>query len=228
VDPNEASALTFVRGGSGPLGSSLGPATPPPVVSHLQRSYGNVALTHLLAGTHVQRQAPGGATATAAPAPPATPRAPASLRSAIGTLDYYRRRNADFIARNGPSVAPPDYYLGYGDKYVRRFSAVLRPTLSRAGKAWLDCTLITLQTAVEDRRDANPAAFAALERDSDAFREFAYATHSDAYTSCGLCHLSAGDLAAIVATPDLADIATVGGAVQIVETGIECLREWSR
>lgn len=151
---------------------------------------------------------------------------PVSLRSSIGTMSYYRRRNADFMSRAEPGETPPDYYLNYGDKYVNRFKTVLRPKLSSAGQAWLDCTLIALQTAIEDRRDANPWAFAELERDNDSFRDFAYGTHSNAYVDCGVCELPISDQFKIVLTPDFRDLLTLGGVGQILDSFAMCNAVW--
>jgi hypothetical protein len=153
----------------------------------------------------------------------ATP--PASLRSWIGKTDYYVARVTDFASRN-PGQVPPDYYFGYGNKYINRFTAVLRPNLSTAGKAWLDCTLIALQTAIEDRRDANPWAFAELELKNDEFRQFAFGTHPNAYVSCGICDLSIIDETAIAMTPDLKDILGADGLEQIADTFLQCNVVW--
>ncbi|MGC4067397.1 MAG: DUF4157 domain-containing protein [Polyangiaceae bacterium] len=83
---------------------------------------------------------------------------PASLRSSIGNVDYYRHRNADYLRRH-TKPPPPDYYLTYGDKYARRFTSVLRPKLSLTGQHWLDRTFVLLQEAIEGRRDDEPRAF---------------------------------------------------------------------
>ena len=151
---------------------------------------------------------------------------PASLRSEIGTLNYYRKRNDDFVSRADPGETPPDYYLSYGEKYVNRFRTVLRPNLSPSGQAWLDCSLRALQTAIEDRRDANPWEFAELERDNARFRDFAYATHSNAYVSCGVCQLSIVDQVKIAATPDFRDLLSLGGVGQIIDTFLQCQPSW--
>jgi hypothetical protein len=153
----------------------------------------------------------------------ATP--PASLRSQIGTLYYYEQRAYDFAYRN-PGKIPPDYYFFYGEKYVNRFKTALRPNLSPAGQAWVDCTLVALQTAIEDRRDANPWGFAELELDNEAFRAFAFETHPNVYVSCGVCDLSIIDEAKIAITPDFKDILTLGGVQQIVDTFLECTVVW--
>jgi hypothetical protein len=83
-----------------------------------------------------------------------------------------------------------------------------------------------LQTAIEDRRDANPWAFAALEQDNDAFRDFAFGTHTDAYVGCGVCDLSIIDEVKISTTPDFKDILTLGGLQQIIDTFLQCQVDW--
>lgn len=40
--------------------------------------------------------------------------------------------------RRHPDKTPPEYYLGYGDKYIYRFRMLLYPILSPAGKQWLE------------------------------------------------------------------------------------------
>jgi hypothetical protein len=154
----------------------------------------------------------------------ATP--PASFRSAVGSTDYYRLRNSDFVSRADAGEAPPSYYLGYGDRYVNRFKTVLRPNLSPAGQAWVDCTVAALQTAIEDRRDANPWAFAELERDGAKFQDFCYGAHADAYVSCGVCALSIVDELKIVMTPDFRNIVTMGGLKQCLDAFLQCQSEW--
>jgi len=151
---------------------------------------------------------------------------PASLRSDIGTMNYYRKRNTDFMSRSEPGETPPDYYLNYGDKYVNKFKTVLRPKLSSTGQKWLDCTLVALQTAIEDKRDANPWAFAEMERDNDKFRDFAYGTHSTTYVDCGVCELPIVDQTQIVSTPDIWDLLSLGGIGQILDSFAMCNAVW--
>ncbi len=132
-----------------------------------------------------------------------------------GGLDYYRCRAADFRDRN-PSDAAPEYYLAYGDRYVRRFSAETRPLLSPAGRAWLDRVRAGLQAALEAQRARDPAGFARLERDRSAFLDFAYATHPAAYFAAGLEALPVRDLLIIGSTPDLQDLLTPRGLAQVL------------
>jgi hypothetical protein len=145
-------------------------------------------------------------TALASAAPPAP-------CTADGDLDYYRCRAADFSQRN-PGLDPPDYYLEYGDVYVRRFTEETRPLLSPAGQAWLEGTRERLQRAMESRREQDPVAYARLERDPAAFRAFAYETHPPSYEA-GLDRLPLRDLVLIVTTPDAQDVLGRDGAAQV-------------
>ncbi len=181
-------------------------------------------LTHVLQqqSHQVQRE---NLTPPEATTPGATITLPASLRSMVGNVNYYQARNDDYLSRH-TTPPPPDYYLNYGDRYARRFTTELRPTLSAEGQRWVDRTFVLLQEAIENRRDADPAAFDRLEQDEDAFREFAYGTHSQAYLDGGLRYLPMEDLARIAATPDFFDIASIDGISQIIETGIGIVPQW--
>ena len=139
---------------------------------------------------------------------------PAEVRTPAS--DYYKQRYDDFVRRN-PGQTPPDYYLGYGQKYLEKFSALGAKDLSPAGLAWRDRTLKALQDAIEMKRAEDPAAFAQLERDPAAFKKFAYDTHSDAYVNSGLFKLPAQDLVKIATTPELRDLLTPDGVRQIAD-----------
>lgn len=73
--------------------------------------------------------------------------------------------------------------------------------LSPSGQAWVKETFVRLQRAIEELREQDPAAFDRLERDPDAFRDFAYARHSKAYLESGVSALSVQELADIASTP---------------------------
>jgi hypothetical protein len=165
---------------------------------------------------------------TAAVAGPTTKQAdalPADLQHKVGTPEYYRARHDDFVRRN-PGKTPPDYYLGYGDKYANRFLKETAPKLSPAGQEWLQKTFVALQQKMEDLRKKDPAAFARLEQDPEAFKKFAYGTHPDAYLESGLSKLPPKDLFHIGTTPDFKDIATVDGVAQTIETGLKLSKQW--
>ncbi len=134
--------------------------------------------------------------------------------AASGGLDYYRCR-ADDVERRRPGAPLPSYYLGYGDRYARRFTEESRALLSPEGRRWLDRTRLALQVAMEARRAADPAAFAALETDERRFLDFAYGTHPDAYLASGLERLPLRDLVVIATTPDVQDILTPRGLTQV-------------
>jgi hypothetical protein len=135
--------------------------------------------------------------------------------SADGNLDYYRCRHDDFV-RRAPEVEAPDYYLSYGDRYVRRFSKETRPLLSPAGKAWLDRVRVGLQRAIEEKRRADPLEFVWLEREGPRFLDFAYETHPSAYLESGLAELPLRDLLIIGSTPDARDLFSERGRAQVV------------
>jgi hypothetical protein len=129
---------------------------------------------------------------------------------ATGNRDYYENRRKDFERRN-PGMTPPAYYMEYGDKYAKRFSDLNSSNLSPAGLAWRDRTLKALQEAIETKRREDPAGFAALERNPEAFKAFAYGTHPNAYIKSGLFDLSAQDLSVIATTPDIKDVLSQDG-----------------
>ena len=135
---------------------------------------------------------------------------------ADGGLDFYRCRADDFQLRH-PDLEVPDYYLDYADRYLRRFTFETRRLLSPRGQAWVDQVRLELQRAVEVERAADPAAFAALERDREAFLDFAYETHPAAYDAAGIDELPLRDLLLIGSTPDLQDLFSRRGRDQIME-----------
>ena len=131
---------------------------------------------------------------------------------ATGTLTYYQDRLADFRRRH-PDKEPPDYYLGYGNKYLQRFWD--RQDLSPKAREWMERTLKNLQEAIEEKRALDPLAFEQLELDNEAFRRFAYDTHPKAYLDAGLLDLSAPDLVRVGTTPDIGDLLTKDGISQV-------------
>jgi hypothetical protein len=128
--------------------------------------------------------------------------------------DYYVRRAQDYIIRHSPQSSAPVYYLHYGEKYCRRFCLHLRPWLTPLGQHWIDRTCELLQQAIELARAHDPAAFAALEEDSDAFCAWTYATHAPAYIAGGIAALPLRDLLLIFFTIDPADLLNPAGLGQ--------------
>lgn len=148
-------------------------------------------------------------------APVLPPAAPSPVE--VGSPNYYQQRVDDFKARN-PGMEPPDYYLGYGQKYMERFQALDSTDLSSQGLEWRDRTTDALQQAIEDFRTRDPEGFANLERDPEAFREFAFGSHPDAYVNSGLYDLPVQDLLVIAATPDVQDVLSMEGINQSLIT----------
>lgn len=132
-------------------------------------------------------------------------------------LDYYTRRAYDYSARHsGPNQAEiPAYYLQYGDKYCHRFCVQVRPWLTPAGQKWVDQTCWLLQQAIEQTRAHDPAAFASLEENADAFWAWAYATHAAAYIEGGIADLPSGDLFLILFSIDPIDLLNSSGLQQV-------------
>lgn len=134
-----------------------------------------------------------------------------------GSPDYYQQRVDDFISRN-PGMDPPDYYLGYGQKYMERFQALDSSDLSAEGLQWRDRTTLALQQSIEDFRARDPEGFAELERNPEAFRQFAFESHPGAYVDSGLYDLPVQDLLVIAATPDVGDVLSQEGIAQTLTT----------
>lgn len=146
---------------------------------------------------------------------------------ANGDLRYYHARHADFGGRYpGNNPAPPDYYLGYGNKYVSRFTHETAPRLSPEGRAWLGRARVNLQVAIENRRMQDPAAFDQLEKNNLAFRSFCFGTHADAYWSAGLGDLNLFDLAQVGLTPDVQDLLAWDGVTQAADIGGRLFAVW--
>lgn len=139
----------------------------------------------------------------------------------IGQVGYYRWRYNDFMKRHPELNANnlqqiPDYYLDYGEKYATRFSNELYPKLSRKGQEWLVRARLNLQVMIEDKCKQNSRKFAELEERPSAFRSFAFETHPKAYMDAGLSKLSLIDLIKIGLTPDLKDLLSKNGSLQII------------
>ena len=152
---------------------------------------------------------------------------PPSAVPAFGGVNYYKQRNSDFVTRYaGHNFSPPDYYLEYGDKYCDRFTDEVTPKLSEEGKAWLEQARINLQVAIEEKREANPKHFDALEKDAAQFKAFAYDTHPRAYWDAGLGKLGLLDLVMIGLTPDVGDLVPWEGVSQVAVIAVRLGRQW--
>lgn len=151
----------------------------------------------------------------------------ASPVPAVGALTYYGARHGDFATRYAAcGLTPPTYYLGYGLKYVQRFTTETSPRLTPEGQAWLVRARVNLQVAIEGERARDGEAFDRLEKNDAAFTSFAYGTHADAYWNAGLGDLNLFDLANIGLTPDMKDLLAKDGLLQVVDIGSRLLGTW--
>jgi RHS repeat-associated protein len=138
----------------------------------------------------------------------------------LGDVGYYEWRNEDFNVRAGlagSSDSAPDYYMGYGDKYIKRFTNETKDKLSAQGQKWLGLARYNLQFLME-KRLAEPGG-GALERNNSAFQRFAFDSHVSAYTNPsnlhkGILALNFLDKTHILTTPDASDILSPLGIQQ--------------
>jgi hypothetical protein len=136
--------------------------------------------------------------------------------SLFGTTAYYKWRETDFrvrcaISKNRSTV--PDYYSNYGDKYVERFSRVIRNHLSREGQEWLDETLVLLQLGTEIELRIDPL----VELSPQELRRRLFALHPPIYEAAGFFDLSLHDQFNIVIRLDVKDLLSKEGRIQAKE-----------
>ncbi|WP_447640673.1 MULTISPECIES: DUF6443 domain-containing protein [Chitinophagaceae] len=127
-------------------------------------------------------------------------------------LDYYKNR-FDYFRQNNPEMKPPDYYMNYGDKYIRRFVNITKAQLSIEGQKWLYKALVNLQNAMDKGIEQDPS----IEYDNEKFTDFAFGTHADAYTNAGILKLSIMDKIKISLTVDPDDLLSSRGISQAAE-----------
>lgn len=144
-----------------------------------------------------------------------------SLEKEMGNeqLKEYKREHGTFKAVPSES---------YGYKYCIRFTKVLMPTLSEEGKTWLRLAKKLLQKYMEEgvvnltytsdknkefnnRYElSNPEKlkkfYTKIEERNDEFRDFAFATHPDAYLKAGLTSIPISDKIKVAMTPDFKEL----------------------
>ena len=82
----------------------------------------------------------------------------------------------DAVNRLGKGSAP-DYYLEFGDKYLKKFKYELRPDLAPRQQKWLDDTLKNLHDEIEKVLKETPE----IESNQGKFKKTAYNSHVKAY-----------------------------------------------
>lgn len=147
---------------------------------------------------------------------------PTPYSGVLGDIGYYRFRYDDFVSGNS-GMEPPDYYLGFGERYLTRFMNETYPNLTPQGQEFLRRVGETLQQKIEDKLNNNPQSFAELERDSDEFRKFAYDTHPDAYCESGWGNLPESDRDQIIEAVDRSDLYfSIEGIITGVQLATRC------
>ena len=130
------------------------------------------------------------------------------------SADYFRQRADDFARRNPDAVAP-ELYQGQGQRSLEKLASLGDKDLQPAGLEWRDRAVKALQDAVEQKRSADPAGFAQLERDPEAFKKFTSEALSQACVQAGVLNLSAQDQVKLATTPELRDLLGKDGVKQI-------------
>jgi hypothetical protein len=133
------------------------------------------------------------------------------------SADYFRQRADDFARRN-PDALLPELYQGQGQRSLEKLASLGSKDLQPAGLAWRDRAVKSLQDAVETARAADPAAFAQLERDPEAFKKFTAEALSQACVHAGVLNLSAQDQVKLATTPELRELLGKDGVKQIAAT----------
>lgn len=153
----------------------------------------------------------------------------------------FKSRHFDFLARHsGCSHTVPDYYLTYGDKYIKKFTIELYPKLSPAGKSWLvnarkklqeymekgfeqnltsEKIIIKAKTSTHVSYEVKLPSKECLELDNERFRAFAFGTHPPAYTDGGFHNMTTMDKAYLMDTIDGKDFWSLETVKQVGKTG---------
>lgn len=206
-----------VNGSGGPLRSpsqaetaTTKPATTKEAPATTARSSEAPTRQSSVSGDGFETSRAGGAGRAAGPA--AGRAQPSEVRTP--SADYFRQRADDFARRNPDAVAP-ELYQGQGQRSLEKLSSLGAKDLQPAGLAWRDRAVKGLQDAVEQKRAADPAGFAQLERDPEAFKKFTSEALSQACVQAGVLNLSAQDQVKLATTPELRDLLGKEGVKQI-------------
>lgn len=164
-----------------------------------------------------------------------------SLEEEMGKekLTEYKRKHGTFKAIPSKS---------YGYKYCVRFTNVLMPTLSEDGKKWLRKAKILLQEYMEvgvvdksftsvRNTDFNERYlltskiglekfYTKVEIRNDDFRDFAFATHPDAYLDAGMTGIPISDKIKVSLTPDFKEWGSGKTWEQAIIVMEEQIKDW--
>ena len=112
------------------------------------------------------------------------------LSSWVAKNDYYLKRHEDYMKRYPWKTESP-YYLDFGDRYLKRFNNI-KSKFSPEGQKWIEQTALQLKQYMEaglkeDLKQNNVKNY--KEFDNEAFLDFAYSTHAEAYMKGGMYEL---------------------------------------
>jgi hypothetical protein len=123
----------------------------------------------------------------------------------LGSSDYYDFRYHDYMSRH-VLWGPTTYYKDFGEKYYNRFMTETYAKLSPRGQKFLTDVGKLLQRKIEEKLKSNPVEFAYLEMNNQAFRDFAFKTHPEAYCASGWGELDDSDRSIILGDIDKSDV----------------------
>ncbi len=145
---------------------------------------------------------------------------PQNLSHLHGDPDYYNERHMDAENRLGEGKGPT-YYKEYGDKYYNNFMN-LKKDLSDSGKEWVDNTALLLHESITDILINNPD----IEKDSEAFENMAFNSHTQAYIEGGLFNITLSDKFCVLVVVLSSPADAWKGRHQIIEVGGRQLKYW--
>lgn len=138
---------------------------------------------------------------------------------------YEEQLKSEYKYKINDKVYVPDTTKSYGYKYCHVFTHELMPKLTEGGKKWLKQAKLNLQILMEkglieknyiskyngEYNDKNGLMvsesiekfYENIELNDKNFKEFAFATHPDAYDPKAMSRLPVEDLFLILITPDL-------------------------
>lgn len=105
--------------------------------------------------------------------------------------------------------------MTFGDKYVRKFTEELFEKLSDEGKVWMEKTKLKLQEEIERKLEEDPE----IELDQEAFKDFAFQSHSKVYEETHAMQLCLADKTSIVSCMDIKDLFGELG-VQVIKVAL--------
>ena len=144
---------------------------------------------------------------------------PTWMKESLGKSDYYEQRARDFEERN-PGKKAPDYYLEYGDKYVKKFDE-LKSDLSEKGQKWQEKAKDLLQFKMESGLRSGEWD----ESKPEDLEKKAYDSHSEAYLKAGWVDLPQEDIDKILKEVDRMDMIDLDAIYESLQVEAEMVKQ---